>query len=217
MTGQLSRRKVNVSHFCVFFIEQPLEELKRLYLISTHPFISQQLTLNISRRFASSTELARRHIVVQGTANVSVTYISAAYTHNMGGVDCFDRKLASWDKVIKSKKWWFRIFLFFLHAIKISAFVLFKQIQKQRNVQCKMTLEDFIEKLIKEAICRNKFACRTRTATEASLSSASQATSMSAKHQKTKVSTFLQRLPQSQVPQCMKPGFILLIKVFYMN
>ena len=121
---------------------------KTLYMISTHPFINQQLSLNISRRFKSTNELASRHFLVKGRANVSVPYISAAYTYNMGGVDRFDRIMASWDKIVKSKKWWFRIFLFFLHAIKINAYLLNKQILKKNQITCTMTVEDFIEKLL---------------------------------------------------------------------
>ena len=75
------------------------------------------------RRYASNNELAFRHILVSGRATVSLPYMSASYSHNMGGVDRFDRKLASWEKVMKSKKWWFLIFILFIHEIKLNAFV----------------------------------------------------------------------------------------------
>ena len=84
---------------------------KVVYLLCTHPFISQQLTINTSRRYSSNNELAARHILVKGKANVSAPFMSASYSHNLGEVDRFDRKLASSVKTIKSKKWWFRFIL----------------------------------------------------------------------------------------------------------
>ena len=126
------------------------------------------MTINTSRRYVSNNELASRHILVSGRATVSVPYMSASYSHNIGGVDRFDRKLASWKRVVKSKKWWFRIFILFIHAIKLNAFAVYQQILKERGDPCKLTVEDFIEQLVAEGIGNNKFRARssTRSATE---------------------------------------------------
>jgi len=67
---------------------------------------------------------------VRGQSNVSVQQpnLVKKYNESMGGVDLFDRLLASYRPAIRGKKWWWPLFINALNAATVAAWCAHKQV-----------------------------------------------------------------------------------------
>lgn len=61
--------------------------------------------------------------------------VIAEYTKRMGGVDRFDQKRLSYTVGRRSRRWWLRIFYFFIDAALTNSLVLYSTIPRTKNKQ----------------------------------------------------------------------------------
>ena len=91
--------------------------------------------------------------------------------------------------------------------MKINAFALYKEILKEKNIPCKMTLEKFIEILIEEGTANKKFRCLVTERMASDMDTSSTLSTTKNKRKKNKISNFIKNpIPLHQVPICFKQG-----------
>lgn len=74
-------------------------------------------------------KVKRYSSVLQRSVHVEMPGPLLAYNQNMGGVDLFDQSFNNYKVRIRSKKWWWPFFVYFLNASAISAWKLYTSVK----------------------------------------------------------------------------------------
>lgn len=90
-----------------------------------------------------------------------VTCPEAVYLYNryMGGVDRFDQHMSYYNISHKSRKWWMKLFYYFLESAIVNSFILYSQECKKRSINADSHLK-FRSKLVNGLI--STFSSRDR-------------------------------------------------------
>lgn len=88
----------------------------------------------LSTAFHPSTVTTVSHTQKDGKkADIPCPVAISEYTKRMGGVDRFDQKRLSYTVGRRSRRWWLRIFYFFIDAALTNTFILFLSIPRTKN------------------------------------------------------------------------------------
>ncbi|XP_051167624.1 piggyBac transposable element-derived protein 4-like [Leptopilina boulardi] len=89
---------------------------------------------------------------------VNCPVVASDYNKHMGYVDYSDRLVATYKIDRKSKRWWLRLFWYFVDVTVVNSFIIFKN----ENSQSTLTLKEFRLQLVEKLVAQAKPAPRGR-------------------------------------------------------
>jgi len=93
----------------------------------------------------------KRKLKDGNTTMVPCPKVLISYNNNMNNVDVFDQLKAAYGINRKVKKWWHRLFFHFLDMVIVNAFILFKELIKE-----KMSMKDFRRRIVDGLLAPNQ-------------------------------------------------------------
>ncbi|XP_008179688.1 piggyBac transposable element-derived protein 4-like [Acyrthosiphon pisum] len=93
----------------------------------------------------------KRKLKDGNTTMVPCPKVLIGYNINMNNVDVFDQLKAAYGINRKAKKWWHRLFFHFLDMAIVNAFILFKELTKE-----KLSMKDFRRRIVDGLLAPNQ-------------------------------------------------------------
>jgi hypothetical protein len=93
----------------------------------------------------------KRKLKDGNTTMVPCPTVLISYNNNMNNVDVFDQLKAAYGINRKARKWWHRLFFHFLDMAIVNAFILFKELAKE-----KISMKDFRRRIVDGLLAPNQ-------------------------------------------------------------